>query len=232
MLRHLCIAALISLVAASVPAREIQFSGYSWLVRDSGGQAGGPGPNVFSGMPDAVAVLADGGLRLSILKAGSGWSCAEVILPQALGYGTYEIEVENNPADLDRQAVFGFFSYDSSPEQSHRELDVELSYWGKQDDDRNSQFVVQPDGPGQKHRFTVNERGTSYRIHWTRGVAEFTALSSDGSVLQHWVQREAVPDAAAARIDLNLWLAKGLPPQTGENVEFVVKRFRFTPERQ
>ncbi|HDR9105414.1 TPA: glycoside hydrolase family 16 protein [Burkholderia vietnamiensis] len=232
MLRQLCLAALISLVAASAPAREIRFSGYSWLVRNSGGQTGGPGPNVFSGTPDAVDVLPDGSLRLSILKTGSGWSCAEVILHQALGYGSYEIEVENNPADMDRQAVFGFFSYDSSPEQSHRELDVELSYWGNPDDDRNSQFVVQPDRPGHKNRFVVKEPGTLYRIHWTRGVAEFTALSSDGSVLRHWVQREAVPDAADARIDLNLWLAKGRPPQTGLNVEFVVKRFRFTPESQ
>lgn len=230
MFRQLVMAAVLGgLLVASAAANEIQFSGYRWLVRDSHGELAGPGPNIFASTTKSVEVDAEGNLRLAIREAGTGWTSAEVSLPQALGYGTYELEVATNPAELDRQAVFGFFTYSSSPEQSHRELDVELSYWGRPEETRNSQFVVQPDVPGAVNRFTINESNTLYRMRWTKGVAEFTALNANGQTLQHWVKRENVPDATGAKVLLNLWLAKGLPPQNGNNVTVVVKRFRFTP---
>lgn len=232
MFREFFVAALGFLIFASASASEIEFSGYSWLIRDSHGALAGPGPNVFASTTNSVEVDAEGKLRLTIRKGETGWTSAEVSLPQALGYGTYELEVETNPAELDKQVVFGFFTYNSSPEQSHRELDVELSYWGRPEETRNSQFVVQPEVPGEANRFTINEANTLYRMRWTKGVAEFTALSADGQSLHHWVKREAVPDATGAKVLLNLWLAKGLPPQTGSNVAVVVKSFRFTPVRE
>ncbi|MFC3625429.1 hypothetical protein ACFOKJ_04610 [Vogesella amnigena] len=233
MLRKLAIATFFSLIItpALSASREIAFSGYNWEVRDSAGKEGGPGPNIFDGTPESVAVGADGSLHLFIRKTGNIWTSSEVILSQALGYGTYELEVETNPTTLPRSVVFGFFTYKHSPEQAHRELDVELSYWGKPNDVKNGQFVVQNDTtPGRVTRFTVNEAHTRYRIRWTKGLAEFIALSSAGNILQHWTRREGVPDADGAKIELNLWLYKGQPPQAGDQVELVVKNFRFTPE--
>lgn len=231
MFRHLCAALMLISILAPASAREIEFSGYQWLVRSSAGQLGGPGPNVFSGTPDFVKIDDEGKLHLFIRKIGTNWACSEVFLTQALGYGTYEIEVETNPSIMDRQAVFGFFTYSSSAEQSHRELDVELSYWGRPAERQNGQFVVQPSSlPDSTSRFDVNHSRTIYKIHWTPGVARFTAIDAHGPVIHHWVKTKNVPEAGDAKLGLNLWLAKGMAPANGWPVEFVISRFTFTPE--
>jgi hypothetical protein len=209
----------------------MEFSGYRWLVRSSEGQFSGPGPNLFAGTPDFVNVDADGKLHLFIRKSGTIWACSEVTLSQAMGYGTYEIEVETNPFNMDRQAVFGFFTYSSSAEQNHRELDIELSYWGRPTETRNGQFVVQPSGPpGSVSRFEVNHSATIYSIHWTKKMALFTAKNVNGAVIKQWIKTENVPKTGDARPQINLWLTKGLAPQNDQSVEFIIKRFTFTPE--
>ncbi|WP_199030823.1 glycoside hydrolase family 16 protein [Ralstonia sp. ASV6] len=234
MLRHpfhlLCLLVSIAGTCTVAMAREVEFSGQRWVVRSSGGQLSGPGPNVFSDGLDAVRVDAQGRLRMAIAKTPQGWHSAEVTLSRPLGYGTYELDVETNPFGMDRQAVFGFFSYSSAPEQAHRELDVELSYWGRPGEANNAQFVVQPSGaPDTLRRFQVNHGPVTYRIRWERGLAEFSATTADGAVLQHWSRTVGVPEAGDARIQLNLWLFQGKPPQNGQPVEFVVRGFRFSP---
>lgn len=231
MLRRLtCLLAGLACACTVATAREITFSGHQWVVRSSGGQFSGPGPNVFSDGADAVQMDAQGRLHMSIVKAGQGWHSAEVTLSRPLGYGTYELEVETNPFGMDRQAVFGFFTYSSAPDQAHRELDVELSYWARPAEPNNVQFVVQPSGtPDTLRRFEVTQGHVTYRIRWERGVAEFSAVAADGVVLQHWSRIAGVPEAGDARIQLNLWLFRGQPPQNGQPVEVVVRAFRFTP---
>ena len=230
MLGRLCVIGLLAFLMLPASARELDFSGYRWLVRSSDGQLAGPGPNVFSGTADFVSVDVDGKLHLSIRKAAMGWVCSEIVLTQALGYGSYEIEVETNPFDMDRQAVFGFFTYGSSAGNSHSELDVELSYWGKPSG-QNAQFVVQPSSnPDNISRFNVNQSNTVYAIHWTKGMAEFTVSAVSGQILHRWVRTENVPDPGDAKIDMNLWLVKGASPQNNRPIDFVVKRFAFTPE--
>jgi len=228
MFRHLWAALLLTSALVSASAREIDFSGYRWLVRSSEGQLGEPGPNVFAGSTDFVNVDADGKLHLFIRKSGTSWACSEVILSQALGYGTYEIEAETNPFNMDRQVVFGFFTYSSSTEQSHRELDVELSHWGRPIEANNSQFVVQPSS--NANRFEVNHPAVLYKIHWAKGAAMFTAEDIEGQAIHHWVTTKNVPESGDAKIEMNLWLAKGLSPQNDEPIEFIIKRFTFTPE--
>lgn len=228
--RLVCLLASLTCACTVATAREITFSGQQWVVRSSGGQLSGPGPNVFSDGLDAAHVDAQGRLRMAIVKAGQGWHSAEVTLSRPLGYGTYELEVETDPFGMDRQAVFGFFTYSSAPEQAHRELDVELSYWARPDEPNNAQFVVQPSGtPDTLRRFEVNQGHVTYRIRWEHGLAEFSATAADGAVLQHWSRTAGVPDAGDARLQLNLWLFRGKPPQNGQPVEFVMRAFRFTP---
>ncbi|WP_157003124.1 hypothetical protein [Ralstonia sp. A12] len=231
MLRRLfCLLACLACACTVATAREIEFSGQRWVVRSSGGQLSGPGPNVFSDGLDAVRVDEQGRLHMAIVKAAQGWHSAEVTLSRPLGYGTYALDVETNPFGMDRQVVFGFFSYSSAPEQAHRELDVELSYWGREGESNNAQFVVQPSGsPDTLRRFNVNHGRVTYRIRWERGLAEFSATAADGTVLQHWSRTAGVPEVGDARIQLNLWLFQGKPPQNGQPVEFMVRAFRFTP---
>ncbi|KVP65656.1 hypothetical protein WJ96_04620 [Burkholderia ubonensis] len=230
MLRTLCSIVVLTTLMTTASARELEFSGKTWLVRDSNGAQVGPGPNVFSAAEDSVFIDSEGKLHLRISKTGQVWSSSEVILSEPLGYGTYELQVETNPFGMDQQAVFGFFTFSRAPEQSHRELDVELSYWARSAEENNAQFVVQPESlPDAKRRFVVNHSGTIYRINWGRGFVEFSALTAEGTSIQYWRKTTNVPDPADASLEINLWLFKGAAPQNNSPVEFVVKRFTFTP---
>src|SRR5205085_2386983 len=115
MLGHLCLATF-ALTAMAAPAqaarpsppqqpREIQFSGHTWLVKDSGGAKWGPGPNVFSPSTENVWVDGLGRLHLRITKSGSSWRSAEVISNASFGYGTYRWTLASDVSSLDAQVV-------------------------------------------------------------------------------------------------------------------------------
>jgi len=230
MFRQFCVAGLFVLLVLPVSARELDFSGYRWVVRSSEGREEGPGPNVFSGAPESADVDAEGRLHLFVRREGTRWTCSEVVLDRPLGYGSYEVEVETNPSEMDRQAVFGFFTYSTAAEKNHRELDVELSYWGEPSG-QNAQFAVQPwSAPNSLNRFNVDHSNTRYTIRWTKDAVTFMAREVGGRVLHHWVRKENIPDPGDARIDMNMWLVKGIQPQNNGSIEFVIKRFLFIPE--
>src|SRR4051794_19875756 len=70
--------------------RIVRFSSYDWEVKTPGDDlAVGPGPNVFSDSDANVSVDSSGALHLRILRNGTVWRCAEVILTRSLGYGRY-----------------------------------------------------------------------------------------------------------------------------------------------
>ena len=100
MFGRLCLATL-ALTAVAAPAqaarpsppqppREIQFSGHTWLVKDSGGAKWGPGPNVFSPSTDNVWVDALGRLHLhGFLSGATAWTFADAAaVPRAGGENT------------------------------------------------------------------------------------------------------------------------------------------------
>lgn len=64
----------------------VEFSGYTWTVKDHNRKIG-PGPNFFS--KANVSVDSDGRLHLTIQKSRNKWTVAEVINHASLGYGTY-----------------------------------------------------------------------------------------------------------------------------------------------
>jgi hypothetical protein len=67
---------------------QITWSGYTWGVKDSGGAAVGPGPNVFVGSSNYV--WTDGwGLHLNMQPQNgcNGWASSEIYNQQSLGYG-------------------------------------------------------------------------------------------------------------------------------------------------
>src|SRR5215475_12878936 len=98
------------------PARNINWSGYSWNVRETAGASQGPGPNIFSNSTDNVFVDASGDLHLKIRKGANGeWLASEIDCTQSLTYGTYEWEVSSRYDQLATNAVAGFFTY-ISPE--------------------------------------------------------------------------------------------------------------------
>ncbi|HET7684843.1 MAG TPA: glycoside hydrolase family 16 protein [Candidatus Limnocylindria bacterium] len=204
----------------------VEFSGYTWTVKDYGRKIG-PGPNFFSAAN--VNVAADG-LHLRISKSGNRWSCAEVILNDSFGYGTYSWTIASAP-DLDPNAVLGMFTWNDAPDYAHREIDIEFARWGNAADPTNGQYVVQPwDASGHLKRFT-QPAGLTNTVHtfvWAPGEVRFVSRTASGAVIDSFTYVGAdvpVPGGENARI--NLWLFRGSAPQGPQEV--IISDFTYTP---
>src|SRR3954464_4313703 len=101
----------------------VQFSGYSWTIRNTGTATEGPGPNVFSG--SNAWVDANGWLHLKITKntTTGKWNSAEIYSTQNFGYGTYQWQVEGAIGSFDKNIVLGLFNY--SGRDGFDEMDIE-----------------------------------------------------------------------------------------------------------
>src|SRR5438270_1778154 len=96
--------------ANSRAATTVQFSGYTWTIRNTGSSSEGPGPNIFSG--SNTWVDSNGWLHLKISKnATTGkWNCAEIYSTQSFGYGAYQWQVDGAIGSLDKNIVLGLFN--------------------------------------------------------------------------------------------------------------------------
>lgn len=112
--------------------QSVEFKGYRWLIKDSGGGRVGPGPNVFDGSPRFVWVDAQG-LHLNVRPRTAGscdnWASSEVWLDRALGYGTYLFSTVGPTEHLDPMVVWGMFLWDDSGNAAngYREIDFEYA---------------------------------------------------------------------------------------------------------
>ncbi|WP_319559182.1 glycoside hydrolase family 16 protein [Marispirochaeta sp.] len=211
----------------------LDFSSRRWLVSDA--PAGkSPGPNIF--LPDNVYLDARERLVLRISQRNGSWSSAELHLTEALGYGRYEIIVEGDPAKLDPQAVFGFFTYDHLAPPLYRELDIEFARWADPGHPGGN-YTVQPYTLEEnKSVFPLEELGSRslHRIEWMPDRVEFSSYALGRGGWEREVARfiwpgETVPDPGTAYLHLNFWLFRGAPPQSGEPQVLRVSEFTFTP---
>jgi hypothetical protein len=111
--------------------RTIEFSGFTWKVKASETLAG-PGPNYFSDSLSDVWVDAGGRLHLRIVYQNNRWYCTEIFCCahglQDLHLYAWQSSRLINPDDV----VLGLFTWDdTSPDYSHREIDIEFSRWGE-----------------------------------------------------------------------------------------------------
>ncbi len=222
--------------AASV-STTIQFSGYQWDVRSG---TGGPGPNTWD--PANVWVDAQGALHLKITAQGGAWSCAEVSTKKRFGFGRYQFQVISPLDQLDRNVVLGLFNY-PTPDvgvDGTNEIDIEFARWG---DEANppGNYTVWPAQAGLAPRthpfsFALDGTYTTHRFTWSSRRIFFQSLyghrNDNRNRFASWVYR---PSAYAKYIPqkpmpvhLNLWLFQGLPPTDGQEVEAIVKSFKFT----
>jgi hypothetical protein len=234
------LAALALLLAAGVAgAKTVDFAGYTWDVRAGGG---GPGPNQWSA--DNVSVAADG-LHLRIAVSAGQWSCAEVTMTRALGFGTYEFELAGRPDLFDRNVVLGLFDYptpDIGPDGTN-EIDIEFAQWGDAGNDRRLNWTVYPPalGPAPTHRerpLSLSGNASTHRFDWTHdGVryASFDGWQDAGgrTLLAKWNDAPAKPGHRIPQqplpVHMNLWLFDGHAPADGREVEVVIRSFSFTP---
>jgi len=227
-----------SQTANSGPTEDvIQFSGYEWIVKDSGDNKVGPGPNYFS--RDSVQIDEHGWLHLKIQQRDDEPRCSEIISRLSFGYGIYHFEVGSNVDGLDPNVVLGLFTWSDQPAFHHRELDIEISQWGKRGND-NAQFVVQP----YTHKENIVRfplpRGLSESLHqftWSPERATFvSAKTSDPSkpnapaVIQQHSFDQDIPTAGGENARINLWLFDRGQPLNGLR-EVVIRSFKFEPTK-
>ncbi len=216
--------------------RIIHFSGYDWWVKHAD-QPRGPGPNYFSDSEKSVWVDAKGRLHLMIEKRAGRWVCAEVVMLESLGYGTSAFCLDSSVHGLDPNAVIGLFTWSDNPEQTHREIDVEIGRWG---DPTNhlGQFVVQPyEQTGNMHRFPIGEDvlHATYSIDWGPDEIKFRAAGGRfprlfRRDLGSWTYNGPDnPTPGDQNLRINFWLNRSRALQSNEPMELIVRRFTFTP---
>ncbi len=212
--------------------RTIRFSGYTWEVRNTPLRSG-PGNNYFSNDTSNVWVDSSGYLHLAIVQRNGTWYCAEVTNLSTAGYGTHTIEVGSRVDLLDKNVVFGFFTWDDyTPQYNYREIDIEFGRWGDAYAP-NAQYVIQPwDVPGNRYRFFLNlsESDSLHQFNWQPDSVQFDSWDRAGTPLQTWAYSNspAIPPPGG-NIHLNLWLLEDQFPSDGQPVEVIIKSYRYTP---
>lgn len=209
-------------------ASVLEFSGYTWTVKDHNRKIG-PGPNFFS--KANVSVDSAGRLHLSIQKSRNKWTVAEVINHASLGYGTYTWTIGSAPV-LDPNVVLGLFTWNDDPAYHHREIDIEYARWGNASDPNNAQYVVQPwDTAGNEHRWQESslQGGSTHAFTWRPDRVEFVSRAADGTILHAWTyDGPDVPVPGGENPRINLWLFGGQAPTDGQPVEVIVDSFTHT----
>jgi hypothetical protein len=219
--------------SAEVPmpeAKWLHFSGYDWEVRQIPSDSGG-----VMHLNSASNVWTDpkGLLHLRIARSGGRWTCAEIGLTRSLGYGTYTFHFGRLPV-LEPASVLGMFTWDEPEgEQSHREMDIELSRWGDPLA-KNAQFVIQPYlVAANVFRFDSTSAAITYSFHWEPGSATFRAIErageGHGRALAEHVFTSGVPSPAGETVHINLYPYGKSRTQQQQGVEVVMEKFEFLP---
>jgi hypothetical protein len=212
-------------------ARVISFSGYDWVVSTSGEEKGGPGPNYFSDSPENVWVDDQGRLHLKITNRNGRWNCARVELAKHIGYGKYVFYVSSRPDSLDRQVVWGLYTYMSDTE----EIDIEFSRWGF-DNNQEAQYAIQPSHRvGNKVRFRMDDlegENSTHIFEWTKKWIDFASYRghrlnpvNETEILARWrYYGDDNPPDSDEKLKINLWLFRGTPPLNGRETEVIIDR--------
>jgi len=232
-------------------ARQIEFAGYTWAVKESPLPVG-PGDNRFSSETDDVFVDEDG-LHLTVKYEDGYWRSSEVILMDHLSYGTYAFQTDSRLDVLDPNVTFGAFLWDAYGDEesaagAQREIDFEDSRWGSISDPTNAQMVIQPyDVDGNLRRYTIPNLAVDSSLTrfftWQPTRVDFVALRgrhtpsdfAPEDVIDQFVywenpaRQHFVPDQGRESFRFNLWINSDGHPKYGEAVDVVITDFSFTP---
>jgi hypothetical protein len=216
------------------PLKTIQFSGYTWEIRDTASDPGGS-KNFYD--PANVWTDARGFLHLRIAKQGERWISSELRLSRSLGYGSYRFVVRD-VSHLEPAAVFAMFTWDDAGPP--REMDIEISRWGEAAD-KNAQYVIQPYVvPANTVRFMAPPGPLTYWINWQPGKVAFrtvrgsesgspTSESSGSDAVAEHVFTSGIPSPGNERIHMNLYVYNNKSNPLRQGSEVVVEKFEFLP---
>lgn len=211
-------------------------------------------------------------LTLELGRQNDGrWYAGEVrvLLPaeQYYDYGTYSfhvkrIQVVDTFTDglvnkvLPPSVTLGLFTWDDTKnyairEDFNQEVDIELGRWNIRDNG-DVQFLVQPPGNPQMHRFysgapptislpVYDQAPHDYSFSWNPAKIEWRSTAGGGQTFTYGAQealREQQPDytqcmPAQVEVRMNLWnLFGSSKPQGMEDthaVQVVIDKFEFKP---
>ncbi|HRI19549.1 MAG TPA: hypothetical protein PLA68_01290 [Panacibacter sp.] len=213
----------------------LQFSGYTWYVKNSGNSTQGPGPNYWN--KANAFVDANGWLHLKLKKSGSKWVCAEIWSQQSFGNGSYQFQVEGAIDKFDKNVVLGLFNY--SGNDGFDEMDIEFARWGNRNYP-NLNYTIWPAQTGYNNfsytqEFALTGTYTTHRFTRSndsvilKSMHGFTNTDTNlfaGAVCTsppNSVSRLAMP------VHLNLWLFQGNAPSNNKPVEIIIHSFTYTP---
>jgi len=203
----------------------IEFSRYLWIPRESR-QLQGPGPNYFS--RDNISLDNHGRIHLKAARVDGEWRSAELIATRSLGYGKYSIKVGRLRGPLTDAVTLGFFTWDNSPEEFHREIDIEIHRRIVGGMVSSGAFTVQPwNRPG--HLYGLSETpGSEFSFDWGPDRILFEARNADGKIIDAWTFSDSeIPTPGNEKIRINLWLLGGNPPSDEQPIEVVIEEFSF-----
>ncbi|MEP6466970.1 MAG: glycoside hydrolase family 16 protein [Parafilimonas sp.] len=213
----------------------IQFSGYTWNVKN--GSHLGPGPNYWS--RNNVWVDAKGFLHLKITKDSvtGKWYCAEVSTQQTFGFGKWQFWVDGRIDKMDKNVVLGLFNY--SGNDGFDEMDIEWARWGNKHYP-NCNYTVWPAEKGFKNYSYVKEvsltgKNTTQRFTRTdssvffQSIQGFTNGNDNVIASSHCKAPEKSISSLPMPAYINLWLMNGMPPANEKEVEIIIHKFSYTP---
>lgn len=217
----------------------LEFSGYTWKIKDSFGKHTGPGSNYFSGSKENVYVDAEGKLHLRLTMRNDKWYCPEVRMLNNLGYGSYIFHIDSLVTPLDKDIVVGLFMYDREDSINfHKEVDIEFSQWGK-DNSLNSQYVMQPK-EDEAYRFNTDfTKNSKHTIELRKKKIVFKSSyeSEDNkscfkkNYSHHKIRPNKDYMSINERVSINVWLYRMSEPSNLKEFEIVISKFEFKPFR-
>lgn len=214
------------------PDRRYTLSGWHWWGKGTADALFDPGSNFFSDSPDHLWTDGNGSLHLRLSKTDGYWRSPEVYSRSAFPYGRFQFAVDGPICDLDPRVVFSGFTYVLYP----TEVDIEMSVWGDTSTALNAQYIVQPDGPGRKYRFTCPPLSqTNHEMIWWSDRVTFTSREGGamgyGNVIATWsFTGTGIPqESDSMRCHFNCWTLDSSGTMNHLPVEVAVTAFSFTP---
>ncbi|HUT59485.1 MAG TPA: SUMF1/EgtB/PvdO family nonheme iron enzyme [Phycisphaerae bacterium] len=219
------------------PLPTIQFAGRQWDVEHNVPRS----TPYDSGSPESVWTDSQGRLHLKIRRSGDGnWLCAEVMLPDPLGYGRYLFKVATNTEELHAQTVAAMFLY----QDDNHEIDVEMTRWNDPNASYSCQFVTQPPSVETMKRFKLDLAGdySTHFIDWlpdsiywqsNHGHYDNPPSSKDAGMISSFfydrTQGDSIPTDGNVHISFWIYTEGGAIPVSTEltDQEIVIADFRF-----
>ena len=235
---------ILLLVTTANIGQTLTFAGREWKIKPtSTGKP--PGNNNWSENNAWVDSLDQLHLKISYSQTENKWYCAEVISKDSLSFGTYQWNVIGRIDSFDKNIVLGLFQYAGPDGQN--EIDIEIAKFENESAEAGN-FTVYPSKSGidySSDTFAISLSGTytTHRYKWNSDSVIFQALAGhrddDVNEIRRWgfipsstlvsnSNSDYIPQMPMP-VYINLWLRSGQPPSDGNEVEVIIKSFKYSP---